>query len=244
MDKADPLPTPPARDRAGDFRAGLADVAPVLVGLVPFALVLGALAAAKGLSPLEVVLMSGLVFAGGSQFVAVELWRDPVPVGLLALMALMVNSRHLLMGAALAPHAEGWGRRAWPALFFMADEVWALALRRAGGGQVPLAYWSGLAAGLYLNWAALTGLGAWLGTAVDDPARFGLDFAFVAVFVALLRGMWRGAATLLPWLVSGAVAVAVQLAFPGPWYVAAGALAGLVAALLAARPDDATEAAP
>ena len=102
------------------------------MGLVPFALVLGALAAAKGLSPLEVMLMSGLVFAGGSQFVAVELWRDPAPLGVLALMALLVNSRHLLMGAALAPRTPHWYGRAWPALFFMADEVWALALRRAG----------------------------------------------------------------------------------------------------------------
>ncbi len=216
------------------FRAGLVDVAPVLVGLVPFALVLGALAAAKGLSPLEVMLMSGLVFAGGSQFVAVELWREPAPVGVLALMALLVNVRHLLMGAALAPRAGAWGGRAWPALFFMADEVWALALRRAGGGPVSLGYWCGLAAGLWLNWVALTGLGAWVGAVVEDPTRLGFDFAFVAVFVALLRGMWRGRATLLPWAASGAVAAAVHAAVPGPWYVAAGALAGLAAAVIAA----------
>src|SRR5689334_3774542 len=170
------------------FRAGLVDVAPVLVGLVPFALVLGALVAAKGLSPLAVMLMSSLVFAGGSQFAAVELWRDPAPVGVLALMALLVNSRHLLMGAALAPRAAGWGGRAWPALFFMADEVWALALRRAGSGPVGLAYWMGLGVGLWANWVALTGLGAWAGAAVRDPTRLGFDFAFVAVFLALLRG--------------------------------------------------------
>src|SRR3954453_14994728 len=66
-------------DSPPSFRAGLVDVAPVLVGLVPFALVLGALAAAKGMSPLAVMLMSGIVFAGGSQFAAVELWRDPAP---------------------------------------------------------------------------------------------------------------------------------------------------------------------
>lgn len=221
------------------FRAGLVDVAPVLVGLVPFALVLGALAAAKGLSPLEVMLMSGLVFAGGSQFVAVELWRDPVPVGALALMALLINVRHLLMGAALAPRATGWGRGAWPALFFMADETWALSLRRAGDdGQVPLAYWFGLTAGLYANWVALTGVGAWLGAVVEDPTRLGFDFAFVAVFVALLRGMWRGRTTLLPWLASAVTAALVHLAVPGPWYVAAGALAGLAVAVLAARPEE------
>ena len=225
------------------FRAGLVDVAPVLVGLVPFALVLGALAAAKGMSPLAVMLMSGLVFAGGSQFAAVELWRDPVPVGVLALMALLVNSRHLLMGAALAPRAAGWGGRAWPALFFMADEVWALALRRAGGGPVGLAYWMGLGLGLWANWVALTVLGAWAGAAVRDPTRLGFDFAFVAVFLALLRGMWRGTATALPWAASGLVAALVHATVPGPWYVAAGALTGLAVAVLAARPEEAVAGA-
>ena len=227
--------------RGTSFTAGLIDMVPLLVGLVPFALVLGALAAAKGLSPLEVMLMSGIVFAGGSQFVAVELWRDPVPVGVLGLMALLVNSRHLLMGAALAPRSPHWGSRAWPALFFMADEVWAMALRRAGSGPVPLGYWFGLAIGLWCNWVAITGIGAWLGSVIKDPARFGFDFAFVAVFVALLHGMWQGSATFLPWLASGLIAVLVYIAIPGPWYVAAGALAGLAAALLTAR-EPTTEA--
>jgi uncharacterized membrane protein len=165
-----PARRPVTRVTGTPFRDGLVDVAPVLVGLVPFALVLGALAAGKGLSPLEVMLMSALVFAGGSQFVAVELWRDPVPVGALALMALLVNVRHLLMGASLAPRAHDWGGRAWPALFFMADEVWALALRRAGDdGPVPLGYWLGLSTGLWLNWVALTGVGAWLGAVGRGP---------------------------------------------------------------------------
>ena len=154
-------------------------------------------------------------------------------------MALLVNVRHLLMGASLAPRARDWGGRAWPALFFMADEVWALALRRAGDdGPVPLGYWLGLSTGLWLNWVALTGVGAWLGAVVEDPTRLGFDFAFVAVFVALLRGMWRGRTTLLPWVASAITAALVHLAVPGPWYVAAGALAGLATAVLTVRPEE------
>ena len=73
------------------FRDGVVDMAPLLIGLVPIALVFGALAATKGMSPLEVVLMSSLVFAGGSQFVALELWAEPLPVLLLWVSALLVN---------------------------------------------------------------------------------------------------------------------------------------------------------
>src|SRR3546814_11709005 len=75
--------------------------------------------------------MGATVFAGASQFVAVEIWTTPPAVALLAATALMVNLRHVLMGAALAPHLRGWSRGAtYGGLFFMADEIWAFALQR------------------------------------------------------------------------------------------------------------------
>lgn len=226
----------PASASGPAFRAGLTAIAPVLVGLVPFALVLGAQAAGKGISPLEMAAMSALVFAGGSQFLAVELWRQPVPVALLTLMALLVNSRHVLMGAALVPLFRGQpAARVYPALYFMADEVWALTLAKAPPAQA-LPFYAGLATGLWLNWVLWTVIGTLAGALVREPARFGLDFAFVAVFVVLLRGMWRGPRAALPWLASAGVAALVRLADDGPWYVPLGALAGLaVAALVPAR---------
>src|SRR3546814_9121214 len=66
----------------------------------------------KGLSPLETALMGATVFAGASQFVAVEIWTTPPAVALLTATALMVNLRHVLMGAAMAPHVRGWSRGA------------------------------------------------------------------------------------------------------------------------------------
>jgi 4-azaleucine resistance transporter AzlC len=215
------------------FAQGVTDVAPILVGMLPFALLLGALGSQKGLSPLEVALMSALVFAGSSQFLAIELWREPVPVLLLAVMALLVNARHVLMGAALAPRFEALPqRRVWPALFLMADEVWAMTLASERRGGQALLYFLGLGAGLYVSWLFWTTLGAVLGTLVQDPGRYGFDFAFVAIFLVLVRSMWRGRTSLAPWLVSGVAAAIVAKLVPGPWYVAAGAMAGLLTAAL------------
>jgi 4-azaleucine resistance transporter AzlC len=214
-------------DRRGEFAAGAFTILPLLVAVVPFGLLLGTLAAQKGLSPLETALMGATVFAGASQFVAVEIWTTPPAVALLAATALMVNLRHVLMGAALAPHVRGWSRGAiYGGLFFMADEIWAFALRR--GAETPLApaYYLGLSLPLYLGWIATTTLGAIFGGVLQDPARYGLDFAFTAVFLALLVSLWKGRRTFYPWAAAALVAVAAYQLLPGVWYIALGGLAG------------------
>ncbi len=70
-----------ARLRESDYIAGIKHIAPLLVAMVPISLVFGGLAAQKGLSPLEVLLMSAVVFAGGSQFVAIDFWGQPSAMG-------------------------------------------------------------------------------------------------------------------------------------------------------------------
>jgi len=65
-----------------------------------------------------------------------------------------------------------------------------------------------------------------LGGAIGDPTRLGLDFAFTAVFIALLAGLWRGKGDLLPWIVAAAVAIAGAHLLPGKWYILLGAVAG------------------
>src|SRR3546814_19660378 len=74
----------------------------------------------------------------------------------------------------------------------MADEIWAFALRRGAERPLTPAYYFGLSLPLYLRWIATTTLGAIFGRVLQDPARYGLDFAFTAVFLTLLVRLWRG----------------------------------------------------
>src|SRR3954471_15241326 len=101
MDQINPFPTLSPFRR--EFRAGLRDIAPVAVAALPIGLLFGAVAAAKGLSALEVGLMSAFVFAGGAQFAAIEAWAHPAPIAALAFATLLINARHVLMGASLGP---------------------------------------------------------------------------------------------------------------------------------------------
>ncbi|WMJ69411.1 AzlC family ABC transporter permease [Stenotrophomonas sp. 24(2023)] len=243
MDARTPL-SPPLLgqdDTTGsEFLRGLRAGVPVMIGFIPFALVLGAQAAQQGLSALEVPLMTGLNFAGGSEFAAVELWTSPPHIALIVAVTALVNSRHLLMGASLAPLLQHLPRRrVLPALFFMCDESWALgvadARRRALGFSLP--YYVGVSAGLYVIWVLCTTLGALAGPLLGDVHAYGFDMAFPAVFLVLLRGMWQGLRAARPWLVSLVVAAATSLLVPGAWYVATGAVAGLAAAWLLAGRD-------
>ena len=183
--------------------------------------------------------MTGLNFGGGSEFAVIKLWTSPPHVLLIAAVTFLVNSRHLLMGAALAPYIQHLPKRiAFPALFFMCDESWAMGLadarqRMASGGtpSFSLPYYLGVSAGLYLTWIVFTTIGAVIGPALGEIHAYGFDMAFTAVFLVLLKGMWRGVRAAYPWLVSLAVAAVTYLLVPGAWYVAAGALAGVGAAV-------------
>jgi 4-azaleucine resistance transporter AzlC len=220
-----------------EFAAGLAAIAPAAIAAAPIGLLFGALAAQKGLTPLEVGLMSALVFAGGSQFVAIEMWSVPPDWIGLALAALMVNARHTLMGASLAPKLHRFPRALLPLVVFpMADEPWALAERRAALAPLTPAYYAGLTVVFYLNWQVWSVTGALFGAVIDNPATYGFDFVFTALFIALLAGFWTGLGTGAILAASGLAATLVKLTVPGPWYVLAGALAGVIVAAAIARP--------
>lgn len=229
----------PAKGRSEAWR-GLKDAIPVMLGFVPFALVLGAQAAGKGFTPVEVPLMTGLNFGGGSEFAAVELWSSPPHILLIAAITFLVNSRHLLMGAALAPFIRHLSKRqALMTLFFMCDESWAMGLAdaRKTGASLSLGYFFGVALGLYFCWVVFTTVGALVGPILGNVTEYGFDMAFPAVFLAMLAGMWKGAKAALPWLVSLVAAALTYVALPGAWYVPAGALTGVLATFLMAHSD-------
>jgi 4-azaleucine resistance transporter AzlC len=216
----------------------LRDIAPAAIAAIPIGLLFGAVAAGKGLSPAEVTLMSTLVFAGGAQFAAIETWVHPAPVAALAFGTFLINIRHVLMGASLSPKLRLSRTQEFLAYFFLTDESWALAERRALDRPVTGAYWAAMAATLFLNWTVSTMLGAILGSFLGDPARLGADFAFTALFIGLIAGFGRSRVVLITVATSAAVAALVHHFIGTPWHVACGALAGIVAAYLAA-PEEA-----
>lgn len=228
----------PQPRRPSDFRRGVVEASPVVAAVLTYGLMLGAQATRRGLRLIEVPLMTGSNYAGGSEFAAIGLWASPPPLLLIASVTLLINSRHLVMGAALAPHLEHLPRwKALLVLFVMADETWALGygdtLKRARAGLRPafsLRYYAGAGSAIYVAWLASTTGGAAIGPVLGDAAAFGFDMAFPAVFLTLIAGLWKGPRAARPWAVSLGAALLAHLLLPGAWYVVAGTLAGLAAA--------------
>jgi 4-azaleucine resistance transporter AzlC len=206
---------------------GARAVLPILPGAAAFGLIYGFLAGERGLTALEIGLTSMLVFAGASQFLALELWGEPLPVAGLVAGVLVINLRHLLMGPALLPWlVEVRPSQAYASLYFMTDESWGASVAELRRGGRDAAFLIGAGLTLYAVWVTTSVLGRAAGDLSGLVERWGLEFLTTAFFVALLAGFWRGRADALPWIVAGGTAVSVKLALPGTWYIMAGALAG------------------
>ncbi len=216
--------------------AGFRRTIPVALSIFTYGLVFGVLSRQAGLSLLEATLMSMIVFAGASQFVALGLWSVPLPWLAIVFTTLVVNLRHVLMGAAIGP----WFRRLPPlqsygSIFFLSDESWALTMGEFARGSRNGAFLLGSGIAAFIGWVGSTIVGQLIGSALNeqDLAKWGLDFAFTAVFIALLAGLWKGKADLLPWAVAAAIAIATYLALPDTkWYIVLGGLAGSLAGAL------------
>lgn len=221
-----------------DFFAGVITMAPAWVASMPIGLVLGALAAQKGLSPLEMFAMSTAIYAGGAQFVALDLWSEPASWVVLGFSALLVNVRHVMMGASLARSVGHFSSpQRWATAFLMSDEVWAMAEQRAArqaiaGGKLTPAFYFGLGVSLYLNWVLWSTMGAILGAFAGNPAAYGFDFVFSAIFIGLIAGFPKSGRRWQVLAASGGAAALVYLQIDGPWYVLSGGLAGILVALL------------
>ncbi len=214
--------------RSGVWR-GARDSLPLWLGMVPFGLVIGVLADARGLSFAETVLMSALVFAGAAQLLALELWTDPAPVGAAIVAALVVNMRLAPMGAALA----GWldrlrGLRLWGTLATLVDHSFAMTVQEQRRGGRDAGYLLGIGAGLWVSWVATTAVGHLAGSTVRLPLGHPLYFASVGAFISILVGLWRGPKVdLAPWAVAGLAALAAHRAgLPVPLPLLAGTFAG------------------
>jgi predicted branched-subunit amino acid permease len=221
-----------------EFRQGLRDIAPMTIAYAPIAALWGTVAASKGLSPLEAVLMSAGLYSGAAQFVAMDLWNTGIPLVMLVLTIATVSLRHVLMSASIARHIASFPKlKASALLFWLTDEAWAMLERRALTKPITPSYFLGVGMPLWPNWFFFTGLGAWFGAGIEkgQAERFGLDFAFAAMFIAVVAGFWKGTGTAMILIASSIAAVAGKLMLPGAWYILAGGVAGMLVAALTYR---------
>lgn len=194
-----------------EFLAGSREIAPVLIGTIPFGFVAGVAAISAGMTPVQGIALSVLSFSGIAQLIASQLVAVDSPVIVTVAAAFVVSLRFLMYSAAVAPHLAHLRLR-WRLLlaYLMTDQSFASTVRRyEAPGDKAHRHWHflGAALTLYASWQAAVAAGVLAGAAV--PASWSLDFAVVLSFIALLIPAVRTRADLAAAIVAGAAALAV-----------------------------------
>jgi len=224
-----------ASEGASPLRDGLHAAWPVCLGFIPIGLSLGVLAQKAGLGPLHVLLMSVLVFAGGSQFIAVAMLGSGVSMTTIVATTFVINLRHLLMSSAMAVHFPRASRR-FLALFAygITDESFAvnMARFRAEGWD----RWRALTVNQATNfvWIASTVAGVYVGNLVPAGA-FGIDYALTAMFICLLTFQFRERLHILTALIAALLSVSLSLVIPGNLHIIAASCGAATAGFVVKR---------
>ncbi len=211
------------------IKGGMRAAWPICIGYVPLGLAFGILAQKAGFDVFDIALMSVVVFAGSSQFIAVAMLSAGAAPVSIVLTTFMVNLRHVLMSSALAVYLHSVSR--WFLSLFaygVTDESFAVNMVkfREGGWHSYQALTVNHAANF--TWIASTVLGGYGGQFIA-AGSFGIDYALSAMFLCLLVFQLRGRIYVLTAIISGALAIAVSLLLPGNSFVVIASVLGATA---------------
>lgn len=213
------------------FFLGVKDELPILVGVVPFGVMYGILALSAGLNPFDAQAMSAIVFAGSSQFMIAQLLKTGTPLLVIILTGFVINLRHALYSASIAPYLKNLPMK-WkaPLAYLLTDEAFAVAvLNYQHEGITPTSHWYFLGAGLALwsSWQLSTAGGIFLGERFTQWGfdKWGLDFTLPLTFIALVVPSLKDRAGIVTVVVASLGALAF---FTLPYKL------GLIAAILIA----------
>lgn len=194
-----------------DFFDGARGALPILLGVIPFAMICSVAAISVGLSPFEAMSMSFIVFAGASQLAVLQLMGQGAFWGVMLLTAWVINLRFTMYSAALAPYLQKEPlHRKLPFIYVLSDQAFGVTMSHFANEMPanPAWYFYGAAGTIALTWALSATIGALLGTLI--PSSWGFEFAFPLSFMALMFAALKDRPTLLAALVGGTIAVLAQ----------------------------------
>lgn len=224
------------------LRLGIVKTLPLALGVVPFGLAYGIIAIQAGLNLFETMLMSLLVFAGASQLTAVVMLQGGAGFPLIVASTFLINLRHLMMGLSISPYftetTPAWRRIL---AFAMCDEAYLMSIGHYQEQQVEQGnphFMLGSGGTIYVVWALTSLIGALAGHAINDPLKWGLDFAMPATFLTLLLPQVVSRRVAAVVVASAAVATLSYLFVPGKWYIILAVVTGTaLGVLLETRAD-------
>ena len=217
--------------RSGQFfssvEKGLRCAFPIVLGYVPIGMAYGVLAQQSGLGLFPTLGLSLIVFAGASQFMAVSMMQSGMEMGAIIGTTFIVNFRHVLMSASIAPYLASW--KTWHRLLLggmLTDETFVLHSLNFGSGDSSPVPAITLNSAAYITWATAGMAGYTLGAMITNPEAWGLDFALPAMFAALLLSACKNKMGAVAAVTGGTLSVWLHIMGVSNWAAFLGALAG------------------
>lgn len=218
-----------------EFFNGCKAELPILLGVLPFGMIYGVLALQAGLSPALALAMSSIVFAGSSQFIGTQLMAQGAGGLVIIATTFVVNLRHALYSASVAPFIRHVPLR-WKVLlaYLLTDEAYAVVITRFTQPDSPTAlnkHWFYFGAGstLWSSWQISSAIGIFVGQLI--PASWSLDFTLALTFIALVVPNLKDRASVAA-AVSAGIMAAFSYAWPYKLGLFAAAIMGIVIGML------------
>lgn len=207
--------------------AGFRQLLPLSFFVMVFGLAFGLAAAQQGLSSSSIIWMSATVFAGASQFAALELWGERLSLLPLLITVFAINARHLLMGATLYPWLKELPpKQRYGVMALASDANWALSLQAFSCNRPGFGVLLGGGIALWIFWVLGSWLGIYFGHAIAQPQQFGLDIVLACFLLAMVVGGEKNLRSLGIWTVAATSSLLAWRFLPDNSHVIVGALAG------------------
>jgi 4-azaleucine resistance transporter AzlC len=231
---SDQIPGAPAPSRTSRFRRGVKLGMPVFLGYVPIGAAFGVIATTAGFSVWQAFACSAFAFAGAGQFVAAKLLRDGAGIATVLIATGVLNLRHILFGATVAPYLHATPRRLQlPIAFTLTDEVFAVNVTDLQAGTADDHSMIGAGVTAWTGWVLGSSIGAAAATLIGDPTKWGVEFAMPAMFTALLVAQVTSRRRAVAAVVAALACLGFSLVLPDAWpAIAAAVLAATVMAVM------------
>lgn len=206
---------------------GIRRLGPIAIFVIPFGVGFGVAAVEQGMSVIQAVTMSALVFSGAAQFASLDFWPNPIGFVSIALVMFAVNARHIVTGAALSPWLNQLPLRTrWAALAFLSDPNFADSHSAFQSGEKDASILLGGGLVIWVTWVCGTALGAFAGASIGNLETYGFDVVMVCFFAANITGRLKNLSGIIPAIIGAAIAVLTLGWFPAGWNIIFAAIAG------------------
>lgn len=167
------------------LKEGITSAIPIVIGYFPIAMAFGLLAKNASISLIDTALFSMMVYAGASQFMALDLIIIGVSTSSIILATFLLNLRHMMMSASLSVEFKDINKKYLPLVAFgITDETFSVVSFNKDKISLPFIMVLHILA--YSSWALGTMAGYLSGEIIPSSLQSSLSIGLYAMFAALL----------------------------------------------------------